>query len=203
MSSVAGYTGHPGIEFYSAAKFGALISSFFSFPDLTQMLCCFVCIRIISALERISEALRREMPPEWNISIVILEPGGFLTNARTNAHVLPAHSPTTPLRPPAHFLISRAACRSSETRTRRLKRFTIWLGIRNCRYGCRWGVLHGRWWWIKRGRRWTRRKSGRVSVVRLMRMNLSQVLAKIRDCNLDHRLYTRRKWSATLYTSSL
>lgn len=35
--------------------------------------------------------MRREMPPEWNISVVILEPGGFATNARGNATVLPIH----------------------------------------------------------------------------------------------------------------
>lgn len=43
------------------------------------------------ALEGISESLRREMPPDWNISVVVLEPGGFATNARTNAIVLPIH----------------------------------------------------------------------------------------------------------------
>ncbi|KAI0262447.1 hypothetical protein BC834DRAFT_939782 [Gloeopeniophorella convolvens] len=53
ISSIGGYAANATASYYSAGKF---------------------------ALEGFTQALVREMPPEWNITGVIIEPGGFKTN---------------------------------------------------------------------------------------------------------------------------
>jgi len=52
VSSIGGYSGNPCLAFYSAGKF---------------------------ALEGFTESLKKEMVPEWNIRVMIVEPGGFTT----------------------------------------------------------------------------------------------------------------------------
>ncbi|KAF9014269.1 hypothetical protein BDQ17DRAFT_1536722 [Cyathus striatus] len=50
ITSMGGYTGEPGLAFYSASKY---------------------------ALEGLTEALDREMSKDWNIRAIIIEPGSF------------------------------------------------------------------------------------------------------------------------------
>jgi len=74
VSSIGGFVGFPGKAFYHAGKF---------------------------ALEGFSEALQGELPPEWNIKITIIEPGGFRTEwAKSSLAVIPQHpaykDPSTP-----------------------------------------------------------------------------------------------------------
>lgn len=38
-----------------------------------------------------TESLISELPPEWNIYVTILEPGGFETNIRQNSILMPPH----------------------------------------------------------------------------------------------------------------
>ena len=58
----------------------------------------------MAALEGFTEALRKEMSPEWNIQATIIEPGGFNTEWRgSNMKILSPHpayatSPTTQFR---------------------------------------------------------------------------------------------------------
>ena len=42
-------------------------------------------------MEGFTESFVREMPPEWNITGVIVEPGGLETNARQGMVVIPKH----------------------------------------------------------------------------------------------------------------
>ncbi|KAA1474161.1 NAD(P)-binding protein [Dentipellis sp. KUC8613] len=73
ISSCGGYAANTTLAFYSAGKF---------------------------ALEGFSQALSREMPPEWNIKVVIVQPGGFATSWSTSGMVLvpphPAYGPDAP-----------------------------------------------------------------------------------------------------------
>jgi len=74
VSSMGGFTGYPTGAFYHAGKF---------------------------ALEGFSEALKSELPPEWNIKITIIEPGGFRTEwSKSSLNVVPQHpaysDPSTP-----------------------------------------------------------------------------------------------------------
>ncbi|KAF9464295.1 NAD(P)-binding protein [Collybia nuda] len=55
VSSAGGYNANPGLAFYAASKF---------------------------ALEGFSESFSKEMLPEWNIRVCLLEPGGFETEWR-------------------------------------------------------------------------------------------------------------------------
>ncbi|KAF8134273.1 NAD(P)-binding protein [Boletus edulis] len=58
VSSVGGFIGYPTLAFYSASKF---------------------------ALEGFSEGLHKELSPEWNIKIIIAQPGGVRTEwAKSN-----------------------------------------------------------------------------------------------------------------------
>jgi len=52
ISSVGGFSGNPTLAFYSASKF---------------------------ALEGFSESLHKELPPEWNIKVITIQPGGVRT----------------------------------------------------------------------------------------------------------------------------
>ncbi|KIK53007.1 hypothetical protein GYMLUDRAFT_88498 [Collybiopsis luxurians FD-317 M1] len=63
MSSVAGYMGLPALGYYSASK---------------------------HAIEGMVESLAKEMIPQWNIKISILQPGSFKTDAFKNYIFLPA-----------------------------------------------------------------------------------------------------------------
>ncbi|THH13844.1 hypothetical protein EW146_g6424 [Bondarzewia mesenterica] len=65
VSSAGGYAANTSLAFYSAGKF---------------------------ALEGFTEAFNREMPPEWNIKGIIIEPGGFPTNwGGSGMTILPFH----------------------------------------------------------------------------------------------------------------
>ncbi|KAH9917300.1 NAD-P-binding protein [Fomitopsis serialis] len=64
ISSVAGIVGVPGIAYYCAAK---------------------------SGLNAFSEALSREVDPDWNIKIVIVEPGALRTPALRKTVRIPSH----------------------------------------------------------------------------------------------------------------
>ncbi|KAJ7197030.1 NAD(P)-binding protein [Mycena pura] len=73
ISSVGGYLANAGISFYNASKF---------------------------ALEGFTQAFVREMPPEWNIRGLIVEPGGFASEwAQGSMQTFPAppeYGPTSP-----------------------------------------------------------------------------------------------------------
>ncbi|KAL1694751.1 hypothetical protein GGG16DRAFT_87409 [Schizophyllum commune] len=71
VSSIGGYSANPTLAYYNAGKF---------------------------ALEGFTEAFTNEMPPEWNIKAVILEPGGFPTtwNDDTSIPPHPDYPPTAP-----------------------------------------------------------------------------------------------------------
>ncbi|PPQ65795.1 hypothetical protein CVT26_000380 [Gymnopilus dilepis] len=64
VSSAGGFSGNPGLAFYSAAKF---------------------------ALEGFTESFSKELPAEWNIKNCILEPGGFETEWRHTFDQFPQH----------------------------------------------------------------------------------------------------------------
>ncbi|KAF9533225.1 NAD(P)-binding protein [Crepidotus variabilis] len=64
ISSAGGYNASPGLAFYAAGKF---------------------------ALEGFSEAFSKELLPEWNIKICIIEPGGFETGWRGSTTVYDEH----------------------------------------------------------------------------------------------------------------
>ncbi|KZV74159.1 NAD(P)-binding protein [Peniophora sp. CONT] len=65
ISSIGGYAAQPTLSFYNAAKF---------------------------ALEGFTQSFTKEMPPEWNIKGVIIEPGGFPTNwSSANMVTIPPH----------------------------------------------------------------------------------------------------------------
>ncbi len=65
VSSMGGYIGFPGNAFYHASKFG---------------------------LEGFTESVSKEMHPEWNISFLIVEPGGISTEFSGSSMVLgPRH----------------------------------------------------------------------------------------------------------------
>ncbi|TFK33037.1 NAD-P-binding protein [Crucibulum laeve] len=70
VSSFYGVYGESGTGYYSAAKF---------------------------ALEGFTESLVKEMDPEWNIKVTIIEPGPFLTGIKGNACITPAHPAYPPL----------------------------------------------------------------------------------------------------------
>ncbi|KAJ7356860.1 hypothetical protein DFH08DRAFT_850352 [Mycena albidolilacea] len=73
VSSVGGYLANPALSFYNASKF---------------------------ALEGFTQAFVREMPPEWNIRGLIVEPGGFESEwASGSMQTFPAppeYGPTSP-----------------------------------------------------------------------------------------------------------
>ncbi|KAL1761612.1 hypothetical protein FB107DRAFT_285894 [Schizophyllum commune] len=71
VSSIGGYSANPTLAFYNAGKF---------------------------ALEGFTEAFTLEMPPEWNIKGVIIEPGGFPTTWEDTESIPPHpdYSPTAP-----------------------------------------------------------------------------------------------------------
>ncbi|KAF9013150.1 hypothetical protein BDQ17DRAFT_1419323 [Cyathus striatus] len=72
VSSFYGILGESGSGFYSATKFG---------------------------IEGLTQALAKEIEPEWNIKITLCEPGPFLTNIKENAHVsMATHPAYTPMR---------------------------------------------------------------------------------------------------------
>ncbi|TFY76994.1 hypothetical protein EWM64_g7019 [Hericium alpestre] len=77
ISSAGGYSANATLAFYSAGKF---------------------------ALEGFTQAFTREMPPEWNIKGIIIEPGGFQTGWRdANLVHAPAHPAYGPDSPGAKF----------------------------------------------------------------------------------------------------
>ncbi|KDR84664.1 hypothetical protein GALMADRAFT_151454 [Galerina marginata CBS 339.88] len=78
VSSAGGYSSQPSMAYYSSAKF---------------------------ALEGFTESLRKEMSPEWNIQVTIIEPGGFNTEWRgKNMTTLPPHPAyDTPNSPTKHY----------------------------------------------------------------------------------------------------
>lgn len=92
VSSIGGYIGNQSLSFYSAGKFGK-IHIFDYVMSLTEI--------SFKALEGFTEAVSKEMLPEWNIKAVIIEPGGFQTEwkgssmERVPPHPLYAH-PTSP-----------------------------------------------------------------------------------------------------------
>ncbi|KIJ66817.1 hypothetical protein HYDPIDRAFT_128161 [Hydnomerulius pinastri MD-312] len=49
-------------------------------------------IYLASALEGFSEVFAKELPPEWNIKICIVEPGAFRTKGLDNATIVKQHS---------------------------------------------------------------------------------------------------------------
>jgi NAD(P)-dependent dehydrogenase (short-subunit alcohol dehydrogenase family) len=74
ISSSGGFNANPAMAFYNASKF---------------------------ALEGFSEALSKEIPSEWNIHVVIVQPGGFRTDwNKGNMDTIPPHpayaGPDTP-----------------------------------------------------------------------------------------------------------
>ncbi|TFK34714.1 NAD-P-binding protein [Crucibulum laeve] len=64
VSSEAALLAVPGLGYYSASKY---------------------------AIEGVTEALKAEIDPNWNIKITIIEPGPFATNVQGNAVMLPVH----------------------------------------------------------------------------------------------------------------
>ncbi|KAL1744177.1 hypothetical protein HDZ31DRAFT_82848 [Schizophyllum fasciatum] len=62
VSSIGGYSANPTLAYYNAGKF---------------------------ALEGFTEAFNLEMPPEWNIQGVIIEPGGFPTTWNDDSSIPP------------------------------------------------------------------------------------------------------------------
>ncbi|KAI5831329.1 NAD(P)-binding protein [Schizophyllum commune Tattone D] len=62
VSSIGGYSANPTLAYYNAGKF---------------------------ALEGFTEAFTLEMPPEWNIKGVIIEPGGFPTTWEDTSSISP------------------------------------------------------------------------------------------------------------------
>jgi len=75
ISSVAGVYAHPAVGYYSASKY---------------------------ALEGISTALAAEVDPEWNIKVILVEPGNFPTSAINNTvHTPPHPAYTKPTMAPA------------------------------------------------------------------------------------------------------
>lgn len=77
MSSLFGAAGLPAVSFYAASKF---------------------------ALEGLTESLISELPPEWNIHAIILEPGGFQTNMLSNSVLMPPHPAYGPESPSRKYL---------------------------------------------------------------------------------------------------
>ncbi|KDQ64701.1 hypothetical protein JAAARDRAFT_52649 [Jaapia argillacea MUCL 33604] len=73
ISSMGGFVGNPASAFYSASKF---------------------------AMEGFTESIVKDLPPEWNIRNVIIEPGGFKTSFKSSMLSLPQHpaysSPDSP-----------------------------------------------------------------------------------------------------------
>ncbi|KAH9938701.1 uncharacterized protein B0H18DRAFT_1081261 [Fomitopsis serialis] len=73
ISSIAGIEAYPAVGYYSASKY---------------------------ALEGISTALAAELDPEWNIAVVLVEPGNFATPGLNNIVCTPPHpaytKPTMP-----------------------------------------------------------------------------------------------------------
>ena len=69
ISSAGGYSAGPTISIYNAAKFG---------QSILRKLAGYMR-SYLAALEGLTESLRREMDPSWNITGVIIEPGGFRT----------------------------------------------------------------------------------------------------------------------------
>jgi len=74
ISSAGGFNANPSMAYYNASKF---------------------------ALEGFSEALSKEILPEWNIRVTIIEPGGFRTDwQQGNMNTIPPHpayaGPDTP-----------------------------------------------------------------------------------------------------------
>ncbi|TFK34713.1 NAD-P-binding protein [Crucibulum laeve] len=64
VSSVVALVAGPGMGYYSASKY---------------------------AIEGVTEALKGEIDPNWNIKITIIEPGPFATNGPGSALMLPGH----------------------------------------------------------------------------------------------------------------
>ncbi|KAI0294477.1 hypothetical protein B0F90DRAFT_1821229 [Multifurca ochricompacta] len=64
VTSIGGYSGSAALAYYTAGKF---------------------------ALEGFTDAFVREMPPEWNIKGVVVEPGGFDTNWASASTIVPPH----------------------------------------------------------------------------------------------------------------
>lgn len=58
----------------------------------------------IVALEGLTESLISELPPEWNIHAIILEPGGFQTNMLSNSVLMPPHPAYGPESPSRKYL---------------------------------------------------------------------------------------------------
>ncbi|KZT72728.1 NAD(P)-binding protein [Daedalea quercina L-15889] len=77
LSSAAGIKAYPAIGYYSATKY---------------------------ALEGISTALAAELGPEWNIKVIIVEPGNFATSGISNAVIVPPHPAYTRLTNPAAMM---------------------------------------------------------------------------------------------------
>ncbi|KAG6374452.1 hypothetical protein JVT61DRAFT_4494 [Boletus reticuloceps] len=63
-SSISGFSAAPGFAFYSAGK---------------------------HAIEGFTESLSKELSPEWNIKICILQPGAFYTNVIAAIQTFPVH----------------------------------------------------------------------------------------------------------------
>ncbi|EMD35542.1 hypothetical protein CERSUDRAFT_96656 [Gelatoporia subvermispora B] len=63
ISSLAGVKGLPSVAFYCASK---------------------------HALEGVTEALVKELDPDWNIKITLIQPGPFRTSVRSNFSIIPA-----------------------------------------------------------------------------------------------------------------
>ena len=74
ISSIGGLLANPGYSFYHAGKFGQSIC-----PRLKKSSVPTDSQTLIVALEGFTEALAKEMLPEWNIKATIIEPGGFRT----------------------------------------------------------------------------------------------------------------------------
>lgn len=68
ISSACGYSGNPTLSYHCSAKFG----------ESMYAICC--PLLTLQELSRLTESFVKEMPPEWNITGVIVEPGGFRTD---------------------------------------------------------------------------------------------------------------------------
>lgn len=88
VTSMGGRIAYPGQAFYHASKF---------------------------ALEGYTESVSRELRPEWNIHLCLVEPGGVQTNYATTSMVSPASQPSSMAVHPAYA--------KEDTPTRVLERY--------------------------------------------------------------------------------
>ena len=85
VTTVSGYVGQPAFSIYAAGKFGKALDLSGAEQRMTYLISPF------EALEGFTEAVAKEMLPEWNIKAVILETGSFASEFRQATDRIPPH----------------------------------------------------------------------------------------------------------------